>query len=114
MSERKHKMSRRARNQHAVARRRPSLASPLLPKAERLKPIAMVARLIVTLKSAPRASVVDAGFDAICRMHGYIPMRVLGWLKDEGYVFVDDRHPVHKIITLTRKGWSVGAPRRST
>ena len=108
MSERRHKRSRRARRKHTVAMRNPVLASPVLPKEERLKPLDMVSRLIVVIKQAPRASVVDVGFDAICRMHGYIPMRVLGWLVESGYVEVDDSHPVHKVIILTRKGWSLG------
>lgn len=109
---RKNRMSARARRKSEIARRDPVLASPLLPKSERLKPIEMVARLVVTLKQAPRGSVVDAGFDGVCRLHGYVPMLVLGWLLESGYVFVDDSHPVYKIITLTPKGWGLGLPRR--
>ena len=84
------------------------MTSSVLPKEERLPPIEMVSRIIVTMKQAPHASVVDVGFDAICRMHGYIPMRVLGWLLEAGYVVVDDSHLTYKVIALTSKGWLLG------
>ena len=105
---RKNRMSAYARNKAKRAAKRTIMTSPVLPKEERLPPLEMVSRLIVTMKQAPRASVVDVGFDAICRMHGYIPMRVLGWMKDSGYVVVDDSHKVYKVIKLTNKGWLLG------
>lgn len=73
--------------------------------------MAFLARMILTLKSAPRARVVDVAFDSVCRLHGYIPMKVLTFMRDEGLVFLDDRH-VHKIIGLTPDGLKVGANRR--
>lgn len=105
---RHNRMSRRAKLMARAQRKRSIMTSPVLPKEERLPPLEMVSRLIVTMKQAPQASVVDVGFDAICRMHGYIPMRVLGWLLDAGYVVVDDSHKVYKVITLTNKGWLLG------
>ena len=101
-------VSRRSRLAARAQRKRAIMTSPVLPREERLPPLDMVSRLIVTMKQAPQASVVDVGFDAICRMHGYIPMRVLGWLLGSGYVFVDDSHKVYKVITLTNKGWFLG------
>ena len=60
------------------------------------------------MKTAPRRSVVDTGFDAVCKLHGYIPMRVLEWLVEMGLVFVDDSHE-HNVITLTERGLGLGA-----
>jgi len=104
----RNRMSAYARGKAKRARKRTIMTSPVLPKEERLPPLEMVSRLIVVMKQAPRSSVVDVGFDAICRMHGYIPKRVLGWLKDAGYVVVDDSHRLYKVITLTNKGWLLG------
>lgn len=103
-----HRMSLRSRKKTKRARARALMTSPVLPKEERLPPLEMVSRIIVTMKQAPQASVVDVGFDAICRMHGYIPMRVLGWLLESGYVVLDDSHKTYKVITLTDKGWLLG------
>jgi len=102
----KHRASRRARSRRELVG-----ADGALPPGQRLKPIPFLARMIATLRTAPRMMVVDVGFDTVCRMHGYIPMRVLTFMADEGYVFVDDRHP-HKIIGLTKKGAALGAVRK--
>lgn len=98
--------SRRARSQRELVG-----ADGALPPGQRLKPLEFMAKMIATLRSAPRMMVVDVGFDAVCRMHGYIPMKVLTFMKDSGYVFVDDRHPI-KIIGLTKKGAAIGANTR--
>lgn len=86
-------------------------ADGLLPKAERLKPMPFLARLVLILQSAPREAVVDVAFDSVCRLHGYIPMKVLTFLLDEELAYLDDRHP-HKVIGLTAAGRNIGASRR--
>lgn len=99
------RMSARTRKK-AAARR--VLAAPVLPKSEQLQPVDFTRRMIQTMKAAPHGAVVDTGFDAICKLHGYIPMRVLNWLVEMGLVFVDDSHE-HKVITLTERGLGLGA-----
>jgi len=69
--------------------------------------------MVLTIQSAPRSRVVDLAFDSVCRLHGYIPMKVLTFMLDEGLVFLDDRH-AHKVIGLTEAGEKVGADRRFT
>lgn len=72
--------------------------------------MAFWARLIVTLKTAPRQRCVDVAFDTICRMHGFIPLRVLGHMQDAGLVFVEEFRG-SKIIGLTPKGLALGSER---
>lgn len=106
---------RSSKDKRAADRRRRALATGVvepLPKAERLKPVDFVARVILTIKSAPRQRVVDVALDTVCQMHGYIPMRVLTYLVDEGLVFVDDSRPPHKVIGLTPKGKAMGEERK--
>lgn len=86
-------------------------ADGALPKSQQLVPLEFVSKMILTIKSAPRQRVVDLAFDSVCRLHGYMPMKVLTFLRDQGLVFVDDSH-AHKVIGLTEAGRKVGENRR--
>ncbi len=81
----------------------------MTPEPQKMKPLKFVSHLILTMKRAPRHRVVDVAFDIVCRRYGYIPKKVLEWLRAEGYVFLDDSHPDHRVIGLTKKGLGLGA-----